>query len=62
MNPFHQARAPVVMVRRKPGQGLDFGLTAKGSHKETGRSMSQFMAAICSRTVLHADTFFLFCL
>ena len=46
MNPFHQARAPVVMVRRKPAQGLDFGLTAKGSHKETGRSMSQFMAAI----------------
>ena len=46
MNPFDQARAPRAMVWRKPGQGLDFGFTAKGSHEGTGGSVAHFMAAI----------------
>ena len=36
MNPFDHARAPRAMVWRKPGQGLDLGFTAKGSHEGTG--------------------------
>ena len=34
------------MVWIKPGQRLDFGFTAKGSHKRTGGSVTRFMAAI----------------
>ena len=43
MNPFDQARAPRAMVWRKPGQGLDFGFTAKGSHEGTGGSVAHFL-------------------
>ena len=46
MNPFDQARAPRAMVWRKPGQGLDFGFAAKGSHEGIGGSVAHFMAAI----------------
>ena len=46
MNPFDQARAPRAMVWRKPGQGLDFGFTAKRNHEGTGGSVAHFMAAI----------------
>ena len=34
------------MVWIKPGQRLDFGFTAKGSHKRRGGSVVRFMAAI----------------
>ena len=44
MNPFDQARAARAMTWRKPGQGLDFGFTAKGSNE--GGSIAHFMAAI----------------
>ena len=46
MNPFDQVRAPRAMVWRKPGEGLDFGFTAKGSHEGTKGSVAHFMAAI----------------
>ena len=46
MNPFDQTRASRAMVWRKPGQGLDFGFTAKGSHEGTRGSVAHFMAAI----------------
>ena len=46
MNPFDQVRAPRAMVWRKPGQGLDFGFTAKGSHEGTGGNVAHFIAAI----------------
>ena len=36
MNPFDHARALRAMVWRKPGQGLDLGFTAKGSHEGKG--------------------------
>ena len=46
MNPFDQIRAPGAMVWRKPGQGLDFGFTAKGSQEGTGGSVAHIMAGI----------------
>ena len=45
-NPFDQARAPRAMAWRKPGQGLDLGFTAKGSHEGTGGSVAHFIVAI----------------
>ena len=59
MNPFDQARAPRAMVWRKPGQGLDFGFTAKGSHEGTGGSVAHFMAAIAyGKGVIAAEQYF----
>ena len=59
MNPFDQARARRAMMWRKPGQGLDFGFTAKGSHEETGESMAHFMAAIAyGKGVIAAEQYF----
>ena len=59
MNPLDQARAPRAMVRRKPGQGLNFGLTAKRSHEGTGGSVAHFMAAIAYRRgVIAAEQYF----
>ena len=47
------------MVWRKPGQGLDFGFTAKGSHERTGRSVAHFMAAIAyGKGVIAAEQYF----
>ena len=46
INPFYEARAPRAMVWRKPGQGLDFGFTRRGSQEETGWRGEQFSAAI----------------
>ena len=45
-NPFDQIRAPKAMAWRRPDQGLDFGFTVKGSHKETGGSVAYFMHTI----------------
>ena len=59
MNPFDQARAPRAMMWRKPGQGLDFGFTAKGSHEGTGGSVAHFMAAIAyGKGVIAAEQYF----
>ena len=59
MNPFDQVRSPVAIVWRKPGQGLDFGFTAKGSHEGTGGSVAHFMAAIAYRkSVIAAEQYF----
>ena len=59
MNPFDQARAPRAMMWRKPGQGLDFGFTAKGSHEGTGGSVAHFMAAIAyGKGVIAAEHYF----
>ena len=59
MNPFDLARAPRAMVWRKPGQGLGFGFTAKGSHKGTGGSVAHFMAAIAyGKGVIAAEQYF----
>ena len=50
---------PRAMVWRKPGQGLGFGFTAKGSHEATGGSVSHFMAAIAYRKgVIATDHYF----
>ena len=58
-NPFDQARAPRAMIWRKPGQGLDFGFTAKGSHEGTGGSVAHFMAAIAyGKGVIVAEQYF----
>ena len=59
MNPFNQARAPKAMVWRKPGEELDFGFTANGSHEGTGGSVAHFMAAIAyGKGVIAAEQFF----
>lgn len=59
MNPFDQARAPRAMVWRKPGQGLDFGFTAKGNHEGPGGSVAHFMAAIAhGKGVIAAEQYF----
>ena len=47
-NRFDQVRAPRPIVWRKPGQGLDFSFTAKGSHEGTGGSAAHFVASIAS--------------
>ena len=45
MNPLDQTRAPRAMVWRKPGQGLDFGFTAKESHEGTGESVAHIVGS-----------------
>ena len=58
-NPFDQARAPRGMAWRKPGQGLDFGFTGKGSHEGTGGSVAHFIAAIAyGKGVIVAEQYF----
>ena len=58
-NPFDQARSPRAMAWRKPGPGLDFGFTAKGSHEGTGRSVTHFMAAVAyGKGVIAAEQYF----
>ena len=47
------------MVWRIPGQRLDFGWTAKGSHEGTGRSMAHIMTAIAyGKGVIAAEQYF----
>ena len=59
MNPFDHARALRAMVWRKPGQGLDLGFTAKGSHEGTGGIVAHFMAAIAyGKEVIAAEQYF----
>ena len=59
INPFDQDRAPRAMVWRKPGEGLDFGFTARGAHEVTGGSMADFMAAITYvKVVTAAEQYF----
>ena len=59
MNPFDQIRAPGAMVWRKPGQGLDFGFTAKGSQEGTGGSVAHIMAGIAyGKGVIAAEQYF----
>ena len=59
INPFDQDRAPRAMVWRKPGEGLDFGFTARGAHEVTGGSMADFMAAITyAKVVTAAEQYF----
>ena len=59
MNPFDQTRAPRAMVWRKPGQGLDFGFTAKGGHEGTGESVTHIVAAIAyGKGVIAAEQYF----
>ena len=59
MNLFDQARSPGAMVWRKPGQGLYFGFTAKGSHEGTGRSVATFMVDIAyGKGVIAAEQYF----
>ena len=59
MNPFDQTRAPRTMVWRKPGQGLDFGFTAKGSHEGTGESVAHIVVAIAyGKGVIAAEQYF----
>ena len=44
---------------RKPGQGLDFGFTAKGSHEGTGGSAAHFVASIAyGKGVIAAEQYF----
>ena len=45
-NPFKQARAPKAMAWKRPGEGFDFGFTKKGSQKDTGGTVAQFMTVI----------------
>ena len=45
-NPFKQARAPKAMAWKRPGQGFHFGFTRKGSQKDTGGTVAQFMTVI----------------
>ena len=45
-NLFKQARAPKAMAWKRPGQGFDFGFTGKGSQKDTGGTVAQFMTVI----------------
>ena len=55
-NAFDEARAPRAMVWRKPGQGSDFGFTAKRSHEEPGGSVAHFMAVIAyGKVVITAE-------
>ena len=59
MNPFDQARAPRAMAWRKPGQGLDFGFTAKGRHEGTGGSVAHFMeTTTCGKNLIAAEQYF----
>ena len=59
MNPFDQTRAPRAMVWRKPGQGLDFGFTAKESHEGTGESVAHIVVAIAyGKGVIAAEQYF----
>ena len=59
MNPFDQARGQRVIVWRKPGQGLDFGFTEKGSHEGARGSAARFMAAIAyGKGVIAAEQYF----
>ena len=44
--PVKRAMLWRAMVWRKAEQGLDFGLTSKGSHEGTRESVANFMAAI----------------
>jgi transposase len=45
-NPYDQARAPRSMGWRRPGDGLSFDRTARGSHEGTGGRVAHFMCAI----------------
>ena len=59
MNIFNKARASRTMVWKKPGQGLDFRFTPKGSHERTGGSAAHFMAAIaCEKGAIAAEQYF----
>ena len=56
---FDQSGAPSAMVWRKPGQGLDFGFTAKECHEGRGWSAADFMAAIAyGKGVVAAELYF----
>ena len=46
INLFKRARTPKAMAWKRPGQGFDFGFTGKGSQKDTGGTVAQFMTVI----------------
>ena len=45
-NLFKRARTPKAMAWKRPGQGFDYGFTGKGSQKDTGGTVAQFMTVI----------------